>query len=48
MSCKIDQIQLQVRKMPQLVILWAIWKGQNKTRAILKFKPMMCYFPGGH
>ena len=34
MSCKLDQIQLKVRKMPQIAIIWAIWKGQSKIEAI--------------
>ena len=41
MSCNLDQIQLQFRKMPQIAIIWATWKGQNKIRVILNFKPIL-------
>ena len=30
-----DELQTQPRKMPQIAIVWAIWKGQNKIGAIL-------------
>ncbi len=41
MSCNLDQIKLQFRKMPQIAIIWATWKVQNKIRVILNFKPIL-------